>query len=126
MPFHKFEFYDILTISQLTQKSFISINSFNNDPNICLTQRKNFLSIPMKDKVYTSQKNFHTHQKIEFTQSCLHIKFSWFHTHWKSQVKIHPTMPKTTYNAKLHKSSTLSKQHNNSKMPQNQKISMTT
>ena len=30
----------------------------------------------------------------------------------KNQVKIHPTIPKATYNAKLHKPSTLSKPHN--------------
>ena len=44
----------------------------------------------------------------------------------KNQVKIHPTIPKATYNAKLYKPSTLSKLHNtnqlnNSKMPQNKK-----
>ena len=56
MPFHKFKFYNTLTISQSTQKSFISIKSFNNDPNIYPTQWKKFLSMPMKYN--TQRKNF--------------------------------------------------------------------
>ena len=71
MPFHVFKFHDIQTISQSTQKYLISINSFNNDSNICPTQKifytrendthkKNFHT--HENKAYTYQQNFHTHQ----------------------------------------------------------------
>ena len=73
------------------------------------TQRK--FSCPWKIMLKHPNK-ISTPIKIEFTQSCLHIKFSWFHTYSKNQVKIHLTMPKASYNAKLHQSPILSKLDN--------------
>ena len=73
MPFHKFKFHNILTISQSTQKSFISINSFNNDSTYVWPKEKisfhthennthkNFHTY--ENDAYTSQQNFRTHQK---------------------------------------------------------------
>ena len=56
------------------------------------------------------RKNFYTHQKLSLLN---HVYTSNSHNfipiEKKIKIKIHPTMPKATYNAKLHKPSTLSK-----------------
>ena len=136
MPFHKFKFHNILTISQSTQKSFISINSFNNDSTYVWPKEKisfhthennthkNFHTY--ENDAYTSQQNFRTHQKWVYSIMPTHQILIISYPQKKNQVKIHPTIPKATYNAKLYKPSTLSKLHNtnqlnNSKMPQNKK-----
>ena len=75
------------------------------------TQRK--FSCPWKIMLKHPNK-ISTPIKIEFTQSCLHIKFSWFHTYSKNQVKIHLTMQSST-NHQYCPNLTIS--NNNSKMP---------
>ena len=140
MPFHQFKFYNTLTIPQSTKKkSFIPIKSFNNCSNIYpwkIIPKEKFLSIPkgknfipMKNNAYTSQQNSHTHQKMSLlnhvytSNSHIFIPIENQKKKKKNWVKIHPSIPKATYNAKLHKSSTLSKldnikQLNNSKISQ--------
>ena len=59
MPFHKFKFHNILTISQSTQKSFISINSFNNDSTYVWPKEK----ISFHTHENNTHKNFRTHKK---------------------------------------------------------------
>ena len=130
MPFHKFKFYDILTISQSTQKSFISISLFNNDPNICPTQRNIFfpnpwksypkkIFMPMKNNAQTSKQNFHTHQNRVYSIMSTHQILMISYLFKKSSQN-------SSNNAKLHQSPILSKLDNIKQQFKNAQKKMTT
>ena len=145
MPFYRFKFHDILTISPINPK-ILYLHKFSQQWLKHMSDlKKNFLSIPRKiipTKISIPTKIMPTYTNKFLLSSKMgllnHAYTSNFHKFipTKNQVKIHPTIPKAIYNAKLHKPSTLSKPHNikqlkNSKMPQNKKkikkkINMTT
>ena len=119
-----------MTSQQQFKKSSISMNSssnapINNSKNLhlhkCIQQcpklpsnPKDIFPYPWKIMPKHPNKNFHTHQKLVYSTVSTH-QIPIISYPLKKKIKIHLTFPKATYNAKLHKSSTLSKKKNKQK-----------
>ena len=119
-----------MTSQQEFKKSSISMHSSSNAPinssknlhlHKCIQQcpklpsnPKDIFPYPWKIMPKHPNKNFHTHQKLVYSTVSTH-QIPIISYPLKKKIKIHLTFPKATYNAKLHKSSTLSKKKTNKK-----------